>query len=420
MRFFKLIVLFCGVCSASVSLAAQSLDSWLLYLDALKAQMLERGIDQDVWQKVYGQNTYYHAKEANVLKKSKKQTEFVLNSEEYLKRLLTPNRVEKTRKKYAEMKQKYADIEKKYKVPLSFLVAFWSVETNFGENKGKFLLADSLTNLSADSHRSLFFKNELYYFLKIVQDHHLDPQKLYGSWAGAMGHFQFMPSTYMAYAVDWDGDGFADIWNSEPDAIASAANYLHQIGFKFDKPWGAVVSLPWDFNYHLTGLNHTETVKQWKKQDVCLKNGAKLPFEETLQGSVIVPDSYRGQSYLVFSNFKKIMIWNRAQNYALAVSLLSDTVKSDKPFHFEQAEDQFKPTTKDIEFVQNFANRFLKTDLKVDGKLGAKTRKAIQKLQKQMHLPADGYPYYRFIQKLKSHDLEKGFHLPKPRRKVKK
>lgn len=420
MRFLKIGLFVFGLCFGAVSAFAESApDSWLQFLAQTKEEMLERGIHEEVWEKTYGKNTYYHPK-PEVLQKDKKQAEFVLSSEDYLERLLNAKRVAKTRHQYTEMKKKYADIEKKYQVPLSYLVAFWAVETDFGQNKGQYLLADSLLNLAADHRRSKFFKNELYHFLKIVQDHHLDPQNLYGSWAGAMGHFQFMPSTYEAYAVDWDRDGFADIWNSVPDAVASAANYLHQLGLKPDEPWGTEVVLPWNFDFDEVGLSESNTIKQWQKKDLRLVDGKKLQFDKALKASVIVPDGRRGRSYLVFRNFRKIMIWNRSQNYALAVGMLSDVATNHKPFNFAASLHQFKPTSEEVAFIQRFANQILKTKLKVDGKLGVNTKAAIKKLQTTAGLPADGYPDYRFISKLKNYDPAQGFEVPLPPRKVKK
>ncbi len=391
---------------------------WIAFLNDLKAQMLERGIDQKTLDQAYGKNLYYHPK-PEVVAHDQKQAEFILTSEAYLKRIVTEKRVQNVRKHYAEMKKKYADIEEKYDVPMNYLSAFWAVETNFGQNKGRFHLIDTLTNLSYKNRRSAFFKNELYYVLKIMQDEGLKNDKLLGSWAGAMGHFQFMPSTYAAYAVDWDGDGVADIWDNIPDAVASAAHYLHKIGFKGNEPWGMEVLLPWNFDYNLVGRDKTFPIRKWKKYGLLDAEGKPLSLDNDLKASLILPDGHRGKSYLVFHNFKRIMIWNRSENYALAIGVLSDYALSDKPFQSQKSLKQ-PITDDDVRDVQRFANKILKTKLKVDGRLGSQTKKAVKQLQKKAGLVMDGYPDERLLKKIRNYNPKIGFHVPVPPRKVRK
>ena len=251
---------------------------WQTWLDNLKREMLARGISQQTIDEAYKGKNYYHKAPA-VVKQDKQQVEFVLTTCAYVNRLVNKERVNEARKQYKMLHKKYKDIEDKYSVPFTYITAFWGVETNFGQNKGKHHLIDSLTNLSYRNRRADFFKNELYNVLKIMEKTKLKEAKMLGSWAGAMGHFQFMPSTYNAYAVDYDGDKVPDIWDSLPDALASAENYLTGLGWKKDEPWGTRVRLPWNFEFKDSGRKNMKTVAEWKKLGVQTFAGKELPFD---------------------------------------------------------------------------------------------------------------------------------------------
>lgn len=392
---------------------------WLIWLEDLKTQMLQRGISKSTIEKAYGNETYYH-KAPQVVQKDKEQAEFILTSRDYINRQIKPARIEKARKYYNELKKQYPKLETEYGVPLNYLVAFWAVETNFGGNKGKYHIIDGLTNLSYKNRRASFFKNELYNVLKIMENNDLSGDKMMGSWAGAMGHFQFMPSTYNAYAIDYDGDGRADVWDSFDDAIASAANYLHSLGWKTNEPWGGAVSLPWNFNYTDTGLKNTKTVAEWKAIGVRKSNGKALSWPNNLQGSIIIPDGRKGAAYMVFGNFKRIMIWNRSESYALTIGLLADYIKNNQPYSPIKSEQQYVLTNQEVKKVQNFANRILHTNLKEDGILGPKTKQAIKQLQKKAGMHQDGYPDYQLLNKINTYNGKTGFNVPpQPRKKIK-
>jgi membrane-bound lytic murein transglycosylase B len=381
--------------------------------------MLSKGISEKTIQKAYGDKTYYHVRPA-VVERDKKQAEFILTSTAYLNRLVSSSRVDNARKHYKELQKKYTPLVEKYGVPLNYLTAFWAVETNFGQNKGQYNLIDSLTNLSYKNRRADFFKKELYNVLQIMDRYDLENEKIMGSWAGAMGHFQFMPSTYNAYAVDYDGDGVIDIWDSFDDAVGSAANYLNSLGWKADQPWGGRVVLPWNFDYRLTGSKITKTVEEWNKLGVRTFEGKKLPYSPELKASVIMPDGRKGAIYLTLGNFRRIMIWNRSENYALAIGQLADYIVSNKKYAPLVAEMHYALTDQDIQKVQKFANRVLKLNLKVDGKLGPKTKEAVRKLQAKAKMTQDGYPDYRLLNKINSYDPKIGFAVPvQPVRKKK-
>lgn len=394
--------------------------AWTSFINNLQKEMRARGISQKTLDKAYKGKNYYHKASAAV-KQDKKQVEFVLTTCAYVNKLVNKERVKVARKKYKEIKKKYKDLGDKYNVPFNYMVAFWAIETNFGHNKGKYNLIDSLTNLSYKNRRSKFFKEELYNVLKIMDKTNLSEDKMMGSWAGAMGHFQFMPSTYNHYAVDYDGDDVPDIWNSFPDALASAENYLTKLGWKTDEPWGTRVQLPWNFDFKDVGRKNTKSVSDWKKAGILTFEGKPLPYDDELKGSIILPDGRKGPAYIVFGNFKRVMIWNRSDNYAIAVVTLADYIADEnKKFVPLKAQQQYTMNSEEILQIQKFYNRFVGKKITEDGRLGQQTRKAVMFLQHKAKLPEDGYPDYRLLQKINNYAATKGFHTPVPEAKPKK
>lgn len=411
-------LLFSNSCFAEIKSIDEQRKDWSVWLDKLKNEMIDKGISRKTIEKAYKNDYFHEIKE--VALQDKKQPEFVLTSDKYINKLVNRNKVNLARKHYKELAPKYKDLCEKYGVPLNYLIAFWAIETHFGYNKGKYHLIDGLTNLSYKNRRAKFFKKELYNVLKIMNDYNLDGDKMLGSWAGAMGHFQFMPSTYNAYAVDYDNDGVADIWDNFDDAIASAANYLSKLGWKANEQWGQEVRLPWNFDYKLAGHKKYKTVKEWRKIGVIGINGKRLKLPDEAMADIIIPDGRHGRAYITLSNFRRIMIWNRSTNYALAIVKLADYIKYGNKYTPLKEKIRYKVTDEDILLVQNFANRILKSELKEDGKLGAKTTNATKKLQKKWKLPQDGVPDYNLIRKIRKFKSWNDFRIPPQPRKPKK
>jgi membrane-bound lytic murein transglycosylase B len=402
---------------ASVGDNNQAPREYTEWLDNLKQEMRAKGISQATLDTVYATD-FYHAKPKAVVQ-DRKQPEFVFVSTDYLNRVVNKIRVEKAQQKYRELKPLLRQVEAQYNVPAEYLVAFWGVETNFGQNFGGHNVMDALTEMSYDRRRSAFFKNELYNALKIVDDWHLDYTKMQSSWAGAMGHFQFMPSTFNAYAVDFNNDGTIDIWSSFDDAVGSAANYLTQIGWQKDEAWGEEVVLPWNFDYSLTGRNKPKTVAEWKKIGVVGVNKT-IGLPDTQQVSIIIPEGRKGHAYFVGGNFDKIMQWNRSENYALAIGILADYIKNGKPWKAQESKLSQGLKTQDVVKVQTFINRLGIDGLAEDGQLGSKTREAVKRLQKLAHLPQDGYPDGLLSDKIERYTTETGFDIPVQPRKLHK
>jgi len=395
----------------AVNLEENVPQAWLLWLKDLKSDMIRRGISPKTIQKAYGNRTYYH-KIPEVVQHDNKQPEFVLTSAEYLNRQVNRRRVDDARSHYQQLQNKYSKLEETYHVPLNYLIAFWGLETNFGQNKGKYHIVDGLTNLSYYNQRTVFFKDELFNILKIMEKYDLSEKKLKGSWAGAMGHFQFMPSTFNAYGVDYDQDGKVDVWDSFDDAIASAAHFLSSIGWKQDEPWGIKVSLPWNFDYDLAGYQHPQEVEKWVKSGVRTQDGELPGVNLRLKASIIVPDGHKGQAYMVFDNFRKIMIWNRSENYALAVGILADYIVCADKVNALPIRRHDALSDEDVKQVQKFANNVLHLNLKEDGQLGPETKKAVKELQHMAKLQQDGYPDYRLLNKIRNYDPQIEFGIP--------
>jgi len=382
--------------------------AYLEWLKDLKQEMAERGISQKTIDAAFSKNYYHPGHE--VVKKDRKQTEFVLTTSDYLHRVVSPLRVKQGRKHYQDLLQKYPHGING--VPLRYLVAFWGIETNYGTHKGGFSAIEALTVLSYDKRRSKFFREELYNALKIADEGHINVNKMESSWAGAMGHFQFMPSTFVKYAVDAEKNGKIDIWNNFNDAIFSAANYLKSMGWNKNIPWGKPVTLTDDFDYMQIGRHKTKTVKEWQKSGVQIKD-----VKEDWKGSIIAPEGRRGQVYMIFDNFHLIMQWNKSENYALAVGLLADQISNPRAKIGVAPYEGYRLNKQDIRKVQHFINQQNIAHLEEDGSLGYKTRQAVQKLQRKFKLPADGYIDFRLLENIKNF-THYGYAIPVPTKKL--
>ena len=413
--------MFLSACSAATAAIVPDAEhqKYSLWLDELKTDMLSRGISQYTIDNAYAKTDYYHPT-PEVIKIDRRQTEFVLSSSDYLNRIVHPFRVRQGQQHYKQLYPLFADIYNKYGVQPEYLVAFWGAETNYGHNYGTYSVIGSLTQLSYDKRRSKFFRNQLYHALKIIDNAQIDTEKMIGSWAGAMGHFQFMPSTFNAYAVDYNNDGKIDIWHSFEDAAGSAAAYLQAIGWNKEQPWGVEVSLPWNFDFSQSGRKIRKSIKEWHKIGIRTTDNKSLPLQKQWQGSIILPEGRKGKAYLVLDNFRLIMQWNRSENYALAIGLLSDYIKSGKKWKAVETSPATRLKTDDITKIQSFINRFIGGTLSEDGQLGQQTREEIKKVQTMAKLPADGYPDYRLLQKINNYNPDIGFSVPVPQRKLHK
>jgi membrane-bound lytic murein transglycosylase B len=262
-----------------------------------------------------------------VVELDKAQPEFKLTFKKYMDRVVPLSRVEKGRRMMKTHADQLRDISKKYGVPARFVVALWGIETDFGRVSGGFPVIPALATLAYEGRRAAFFRNELLDALRILDQGHIAPAAMTGSWAGAMGQVQFMPSSFLKYAVDEDGDGKRDIWGSTQDALGSAANYLSKLGWRDDIGWGRRVELPEGFDMSLVGLETRKTLEEWDALGVTSEDGQPLP-KRNLSASLVQPEPGGEDVFLIYDNYRIIMKWNRSHFFALSVGHLADRIGS--------------------------------------------------------------------------------------------
>ncbi|RUO74188.1 lytic murein transglycosylase [Pseudidiomarina sediminum] len=293
------------------------------YVKAIKAEALEKGYTEATLEQAFAEAKFYQRS----VKADKNQPEFKLTLDTYLPRAVPEWKAKQAVEKYNEHKDLLEEVGAKYGVQPRFIVALWGIETNFGSYTGGFDVVSALTTMAYEGRREEFFKDQLWQALTIIQEGHIDVAQMKGSWAGAMGQTQFMPSSFMAYAVDYDGDGRKDIWNSMGDVFASAANYLKNAGWKDDVTWGRQVQLPEGFDESLASLKTKKTLAEWQALGVRRMDGSALPQRDDIQASVVIPDDKNGRVYLAYANYDALMRWNRSHYFVAAVGYLSDRIR---------------------------------------------------------------------------------------------
>ncbi len=334
-----------------------------------------------------------------VLELDHKQPEFTQTFWRYLDLRVTDSRIARGRRLLAQKHDLLAKIEKQYGVQAPYLVSFWGLETNFGDTLGGFPVIGALATLAHDQRRSNFFKGELFAALTILDQKHVALPEMQGSWAGAMGQPQFMPSTFLRFAVDEDGDGKADIWHNLPDVFASAANFLAKSGWKAAQDWGVEVALPADFNLELTGLQTRKTVRQWRQLGVRQLDAAH-PAAEDMQASVVLPAGIHGPAFLVFANYRVILNWNRSDLYAVAVGHLADRLQGGAPLLSARPQLEEPLSFSQVREMQALLQEKGFQPGPADGVIGSGTRKAIKAYQRSTDQPPDGYPTMELFQQL--------------------
>lgn len=256
------------------------------------------------------------------------QPEFKINFQDYKKKVITDARIAKAKKLLKENYSLLDKVERMYGVPKRFIVALWGIETSFGEVTGNFYIPGALATLAYDGRRRDFFKNELLYSLKILDEGHTIKERFKGSWAGAMGQCQFMPSSFFKFAQDYNNDGRKDIWQTRADVFASIANYLLSVGWNYSDNWGQRVILPSRFNRAYINDKINRPLQFFNRMGVKDFRGGFLPFKN-INARIISPDedaARRGEYYIVYNNFDTIMDWNRSTYFATSVGLIADNI----------------------------------------------------------------------------------------------
>lgn len=330
----KLAIILCGVC-LSTSAMAKTQAEFQTYLDALKQEAIAKGYDSQLIDQAFAGASY----KEKIVSADKNQPEVKETLETYLPKRVPQWKIDRARKLYAENQDVLEKVAKDFGVQARFIVAIWGLESNFGAIQGGHNVISSLVTLAFDGRRETMYKKQLWAALDILKSGHITLDKFKGSWAGAMGQTQFMPTSFNAYAVDYNNDGRKDIWTTKEDAFASIANYLKQEGWNDSLTWGRQVKLPENFDSKYVLVRGTKTRKQWlefwndserslaewQALGVRRADGSDLPNVD-VRAALVMPDDINGRMYLAYDNYKVFMHWNRSYYFATSVGYLSDRI----------------------------------------------------------------------------------------------
>ncbi|MFB2618895.1 lytic murein transglycosylase [Shewanella mangrovisoli] len=325
-----------------------------------------------------------------VIELDQAQPEFSQTFNNYFTKRATDWRVNEGRRLLKKHRALLDKLAQEYGVPPQYILSFWGLETNYGSYKGKMSVLDSLATLACEPRRSGYFTTELMQALKLKEKYGFDKSTMVGSWAGAMGHTQFMPSAYAKYALDGDGDGKADLWNSTEDALTSAANFLQHLGWQRNERWGREVILPRNFSYENLGAKQAQPLSQWAAQSVVQSNGLPLPAID-MKAALYLPSGHTGPAFLGYENFNVIMRWNRSEFYAITVGHLADRINGGEPLKVAPPE-QPRLSREQIKQLQTKLNESGFDVGKPDGVLGRNSSAGIQAFQRSKNMIADGFP----------------------------
>jgi membrane-bound lytic murein transglycosylase B len=305
------------------------------YAALLREEAQQRGYSKALIEEVFSTLSFH----PRAVVADKGQPEFVETLDTYLPKRVNQARIDMARKMYREHRTELAQVERKYGVPARFIVSLWGLESAFGRITGNFSVPSALATMAYEGRREAFFKSEFFLALDILAEGHIELAQMKGSWAGAMGHTQFMPSSFMKYAQDGDGDGHKDIWTNRSDAFASIANYLKTEGWQPGLTWGRRVQLPKNFDYSLvipTGSKDRaqwlqwwqqseRSLAQWQQLGVRTMDGGALP-KRAINAALVMPDNKEGRAYLAYQNYQTLMHWNRSYYFVSSVGYLADLI----------------------------------------------------------------------------------------------
>lgn len=325
-----------------------------------------------------------------VIELDQKQPEFTRSFSDYYKARVTDARVAQGRTLLTRHWALLQRVQRQTGVPAHYLVAFWGLETNFGSYTGKMSVPDSLTTLACDPRRKGYFTGELLAALSIIDAGDITAGRMQGSWAGAMGQVQFMPSAFLRYAVDADGDGNRDLWHSIPDAMFSAGNFLQHLGWQRGLRWGREVLLPADFDYALANTGRKRPLHEWRAMGITDSSRRPLPAL-ALPAQLLVPSGHKGPAFIAYQNFDVIMGWNRSEFYALTVGRLADRIAGAGRLASPLPENELTLTRGLVGQLQADLNTLGYNVGEPDGIPGPLTRTGISRFQQATGRVADGY-----------------------------
>jgi membrane-bound lytic murein transglycosylase B len=327
---------------------------------------------------------------AKAVEQDRTQPEFTRTLWDYLEAVVSPQRIATGQQKLLQFRAEADEASTRYGVPGPILMAVWGIESNFGKNFGDVPVFDALATLGFEGRREAWARSELLAALRILQRGDIERDRMVGSWAGAMGQTQFMPSSYLSYAVDADGDGRRDIWGSMPDVLASTANFLAKSGWQPDEPWGVEVQLPAGFDPVRADPTVRQASSQWASEGVRTMDDAPLPA--LADASVLQPAGARGPAFLVGRNYRTILRYNNATSYALTVSLLAQRIAGGPGVQAPWPRDLRALSRNEVQAMQTALNRRGFDCGTPDGQLGPATRNALRQFQRSLGLAADGFP----------------------------
>jgi lytic murein transglycosylase len=389
-----------ALCSAALALpvsAAQAADAYAACLSQLRGPAQKAGVSAST----FDTHTAGLSPDMAVIDLLDAQPEFKTPIWDYMAGLVDDERVADGQAGIARWQAELARAASRYSVDPATIAAVWGVESNFGRTLGGRPLLTSLSTLSCFGRRQAYFRGEFFATLKIIQDEHIAPERLVGSWAGAFGQTQFMPSTYLRLAVDFDGDGRRDLVDSVPDALASTANFLKRAGWNPQLAWGYEVRLPAGLDTAGAGRKNKRPMSAWARQGVTRVDGQALPGGETPAG-LLLPAGRKGPAFLVTRNFDALYSYNAAESYALAIAHLSDRLRGGGPL--------VQPWPTDDPGLSRAERRELQRLLiakgyelgEPDGMVGSRTRQALQAAQRELGLPTDGRAGQKALQALRA------------------
>ncbi|MCV6823041.1 lytic murein transglycosylase [Halocynthiibacter sp. SDUM655004] len=376
--------------------AAQGEQGFEAWIHQFRARARGQGISDATLNSAFGSISY----DADIVKKDRNQSEFTKQIWEYLDSATSDARVSNGKKALSKHIELLQQIEATYGVEKEIVAAVWGLESAYGAFRGDVPIIEALATLAYDGRRGRFFESQLIAALKILQAGDVSPSKMKGSWAGAMGHTQFMPTSYLSYAVDFTGDGKRDIWDDNPaDALASTAAYLREFGWKTGQPWGVEVRLPKGFDYRQTSERVKKPVPAWTEMGVRDVSGKSVPNYG--RASILLPAGAQGAAFMIFDNFHVIERYNTADAYVIGVGHLADRIaggppikatwpRADRPLHFKEK----------IEMQQLLAKAGFDPQ-GTDGIIGPNTIAAIKAFQEDVGMVPDGYASVNVLKKLR-------------------
>lgn len=377
------IIAMCFTCLAQADIGFEN------WKNSFRIEALDNGISPQVFDQTIVKLTL----DPEIIELDSSQPEFTRNIWDYINNTTSSVRIKNGKALMQEHRALFDQIESNYGVQREVITAIWAMESDFGRNYGNKSVIRSLATLayaSSSEKRIDFARSELLITLKIIQTKQINSQQLIGSWAGAMGQPQFMPSSYLKYGVDYNRDGRVDLWNSLPDVLASIANFLKGSGWRANESWGEEVQLPkpfdWRFNIAENQLRH----EQWQELNVNKINRAAFSFPQRM-ASLFIPAGHNGPAFLVTHNFSVIKEYNQSSSYALAVSQLSNLFGLGDKIQGAWPINDKALSTEQVKRIQSILNSKGHVVGKVDGKIGPKTQEAIRRWQLENGLAGDGY-----------------------------